>query len=134
VGNEGRCPLSAVSEVEPRLGSHGRVLLRPSGSEALVRVMEMGSKRTLVRETSCVLATTVEQAMRTCWTESRRCFADAELLSHGRDSEFQPRGWRRCHGRIGSRLARDGSCTDLKRITSRIVREQVCCYPSPQVG
>lgn len=38
----------AVSEVESQLGDRGRVLLRPSGTEPLVRVMVEGSERNMV--------------------------------------------------------------------------------------
>jgi len=54
----------AVSEAELRLSGNGRVLLRPSGTEPLVRVMVEGPERALVGETARFLATAVEQAMR----------------------------------------------------------------------
>ena len=38
----------AVEEVEARLGQEGRVLLRPSGTEPLIRVMVEGSDKSLV--------------------------------------------------------------------------------------
>ncbi|MGH8225733.1 MAG: phosphoglucosamine mutase [Gammaproteobacteria bacterium] len=44
--------LSAVASVEARLGEHGRVLLRPSGTQALIRVMVEGPERGLVE--TCV--------------------------------------------------------------------------------
>ena len=55
----------AVSDVEHRLGKSGRVLLRPSGTEPVVRVMvegeDMGTVRTLARELSEVVAQEVAQ-------------------------------------------------------------------------
>ena len=53
----------AVGEAELRLDGHGRVLLRPSGTEPLVRVMVEGPEREMVLETSRFLAAAVERAM-----------------------------------------------------------------------
>lgn len=53
----------AVSEAELQLNGQGRVLLRPSGTEPLVRVMVEGPERQLVEETTTLLAKAVEQAM-----------------------------------------------------------------------
>jgi len=47
---------STVREVEARLGSQGRVLLRPSGTEPLIRVMVEGAHQTLVEESAQVIA------------------------------------------------------------------------------
>jgi phosphoglucosamine mutase len=47
---------SIVREVEARLGSQGRVLLRPSGTEPLIRVMVEGAHQTLVEESAQVIA------------------------------------------------------------------------------
>ena len=44
--------LGAVASAEARLGEHGRVLLRPSGTQALIRVMVEGPERGLVE--TCV--------------------------------------------------------------------------------
>jgi len=54
---------SAVREVEARLNGKGRVLLRPSGTEPLIRVMVEGEDHTLVDEQARYLAGVVEQAV-----------------------------------------------------------------------
>jgi len=54
---------AAVAEVEEALGESGRVLLRLSGTEPLVRVMVEGSNALKVRELCSGLATKVEQAL-----------------------------------------------------------------------
>lgn len=55
--------LSAVAEAETKLGKSGRVLLRPSGTEPVIRVMVEGEDRVMVdklaRELSEVVATVV---------------------------------------------------------------------------
>ena len=48
------------SEVENRLGSRGRVLLRPSGTEPVLRVMVEGENQELVRESVSTLADAVQ--------------------------------------------------------------------------
>ncbi len=53
----------AVREAEARLGDKGRVLLRPSGTEPLIRVMVEGEDGALVRELAQSLADTVAQAV-----------------------------------------------------------------------
>ncbi len=53
----------AVVEAEARLQDKGRVLLRPSGTEPLIRVMVEGEDGALVRELAHQLAQAVEQAV-----------------------------------------------------------------------
>jgi phosphoglucosamine mutase len=52
---------NAVSEAETRLAGRGRVLLRPSGTEPVVRVMVEGEDATLVSELTQELAVVVER-------------------------------------------------------------------------
>ena len=54
-----------VAEMEGLLGSSGRVLLRYSGTEAVVRVMVEGEDPKLVEDITDVLSETVEQELRT---------------------------------------------------------------------
>lgn len=54
---------SAVSETEAQLGSRGRVLLRPSGTEPLVRVMIEGEDGAQVVELTRQLAAAVDEAL-----------------------------------------------------------------------
>ena len=54
---------SAVKDAEARLNGKGRVLLRPSGTEPLIRVMVEGEDETLVHEQADILAAVVEQAV-----------------------------------------------------------------------
>jgi len=56
---------SAVRAVEKRLNGKGRVLLRPSGTEPLIRVMVEGEDKTLVEEQARHLAEVVEQVVGT---------------------------------------------------------------------
>lgn len=60
------CPMvqSAVSRVRERLGRHGRVLLRPSGTEPLIRVMVEGREPVLVRTLTEELADVVQRSVR----------------------------------------------------------------------
>lgn len=54
---------SAVNDAETRLGSRGRVLLRPSGTEPVVRVMVEGENGSLVGQIAEELAEVVERAV-----------------------------------------------------------------------
>jgi len=53
----------AVQAAESQLGRHGRVLLRPSGTEPLVRVMVEGRDRRQVESLAAELAASVETAL-----------------------------------------------------------------------
>jgi phosphoglucosamine mutase len=53
----------AVAAVEKELGDHGRVLLRPSGTEPVVRVMVEAPSEELAHAAASRLASTVEQAL-----------------------------------------------------------------------
>ena len=53
----------AMSAAEERLAGRGRILLRPSGTEPLVRVMVEGEDATMVRELCEELAEAVQQAI-----------------------------------------------------------------------
>ena len=53
----------AVSQVEDKLGNRGRVLLRPSGTEPVVRVMVEGENGVLVGQLAQELAYAVERAV-----------------------------------------------------------------------
>ena len=55
----------AVAGVEATLGSTGRVVLRPSGTEPVIRVMVEGEDEALVRHLASELAESVEQACAT---------------------------------------------------------------------
>lgn len=54
---------AAVSEVEAKLAGTGRVLLRPSGTEPVVRVMIEGQDRQQVKELAQELAAVVERVL-----------------------------------------------------------------------
>ena len=54
---------SAVREAEARLNGKGRVLLRPSGTEPLIRVMVEGEDETLVEKQARLLADIVEHTV-----------------------------------------------------------------------
>jgi phosphoglucosamine mutase len=54
---------TAVARAEAVLSAKGRVLLRPSGTEPLIRVMVEGEDATLVREQARLLAQAVEEAV-----------------------------------------------------------------------
>ena len=53
----------AIADAESRLGSGGRVLVRPSGTEPALRVMVEGSDRELVRELADALSNLAEQRL-----------------------------------------------------------------------
>lgn len=53
----------AVTETESQLNGRGRVLLRPSGTEPVIRVMVEGDEPTLVQSLAKELAETVERAI-----------------------------------------------------------------------
>ncbi len=55
--------VAAVSEVEAALGAAGRVLLRPSGTEPVVRVMVEGEDQALVRSLAQQLAGRVQELL-----------------------------------------------------------------------
>jgi len=52
---------NAIADVESKLGSKGRVLLRPSGTEPVVRVMVEGEDATEVLKLAQELAEVVEK-------------------------------------------------------------------------
>jgi phosphoglucosamine mutase len=53
--------LAAISAAESALAGNGRLLIRPSGTEPLIRVMAEGDDRALVEETAAGVAATIEQ-------------------------------------------------------------------------
>ncbi len=55
--------MNCVKEAEAELGKHGRVLLRPSGTEPLVRVMVEGTCRKQVGDLARGIADTVQHAL-----------------------------------------------------------------------
>ena len=60
----------AVKQVEDKLGDSGRVLLRPSGTEPLIRVMVEGQDAGLVDETCEYLADVVESTLSSSVSDS----------------------------------------------------------------
>ena len=54
--------LAAVREAESQLAGRGRILLRPSGTEPLIRVMVEGEDQSQVTKLAQVLAMTIENA------------------------------------------------------------------------
>jgi phosphoglucosamine mutase len=55
--------LAAVSEAGAELGDSGRVLLRPSGTESLVRVMVEAESYETANEVACRLADVVKSSL-----------------------------------------------------------------------
>jgi phosphoglucosamine mutase len=55
---------AAVSKAEQTLAGRGRVLLRPSGTEPLIRVMVEGEDQALVQQQARMLAAVVEETVR----------------------------------------------------------------------
>lgn len=51
---------SAVAEQEEKLAGNGRVLVRPSGTEALIRVMVEAQTEPVARETAELLANVIK--------------------------------------------------------------------------
>jgi phosphoglucosamine mutase len=54
--------MTALGEVEKELATHGRVVLRASGTEPVVRVMVEGRDAQLIERLGQVLAETVRRA------------------------------------------------------------------------
>jgi phosphoglucosamine mutase len=52
----------AIANAERRLGDTGRIVMRPSGTEPVIRVMVEGSDEKLVRELARALAASVAAA------------------------------------------------------------------------
>jgi phosphoglucosamine mutase len=54
--------IAAKARAEDRLAGNGRLLLRPSGTEPLIRVMAEGEDKALVHEVVDALCMVIEQA------------------------------------------------------------------------
>lgn len=63
---------TAVAEAEARFGEEGRVHLRPSGTEPLMRVMVEGRDEAAIEEAATRLATTIEEAAATLAADAAR--------------------------------------------------------------
>ncbi len=55
---------NAITSVEKRLGDEGRVLLRASGTEPVIRVMVEGIDATLTKQLAEELASVIEQVLK----------------------------------------------------------------------
>jgi phosphoglucosamine mutase len=53
---------AAIAAAEARLNGSGRVLVRASGTEPLIRIMAEGDDEALVSEVVCTIASTVRDA------------------------------------------------------------------------
>ena len=53
---------SSIAAANEKLGAHGRVLVRKSGTEPLIRVMAEGEDETLVRAVVRAIASAIEEA------------------------------------------------------------------------
>ena len=54
----------AIAQAQALLGSDGRVLVRPSGTEALIRVMAEASTEEIARQAVELVAASVENAQK----------------------------------------------------------------------
>jgi phosphoglucosamine mutase len=54
----------AISQAEKTLGTHGRLLVRASGTEPLVRIMAEGDDGSLIEKTVNDLAVTIEREIK----------------------------------------------------------------------
>jgi phosphoglucosamine mutase len=54
----------AIAEGEDRLGTGGRLLIRPSGTEPVVRVMAEGEDETLIASVVGDIVDVIEQAVK----------------------------------------------------------------------
>ena len=54
---------SAIEKAEKLLGNGGRIVVRPSGTEPLVRVMAEGDDEKLIKEAAGELARTIEKEL-----------------------------------------------------------------------
>ncbi len=59
---EANSVLEAVKSIEEKLGSRGRVLLRKSGTEPLIRVMVEGDDLELVKKSALYIAEAVKES------------------------------------------------------------------------
>ena len=55
---------AAIAEAEAMLGEEGRVLVRPSGTEALIRVMAEAGTQELAEKAVALVAASVENAQK----------------------------------------------------------------------
>jgi len=54
---------AAVADIEAKLGDEGRVLLRASGTEPVIRVMVEGRDATLINQLASDLASVIESVL-----------------------------------------------------------------------